>query len=103
MCLFVASPFYVPLCGSIVVPFHIPVLGFELAIDAIKRLLPGALEHHVPFVSRPAIVAPPITGRPPRPSEMYDLSVNTALLAPGADLRGPTLISLNYRSQRRAK
>ena len=92
-----------PLCGSIVVSFHIPVLGFELAVDAIKRLLPGPLEHHVPLVSRPAIVAPPITGGSPWSSEVYDFSINTALLTPGTDLRGPTLFSLDYRSQRRSK
>src|SRR5215216_5224589 len=95
--------FSVPLCCSIVVSFYKPVLGFALAIDAIKRLLSGPLEHHVPFGSRPAIVAPPITGSSPWSRKPHDFSVNTALLPPGTDLRGPSLVSLNYRSQRRPK
>ena len=87
----------------IIISLYKPVLGFELSIDAIERLLALALELHVPFITRPAVVAPPITGRSPWSSQVDDFSINTALLAPRADLRGPTLMRLNDRPQRRAK
>src|SRR6185369_9008872 len=97
------------LCSSlcllwlIIVSFHEPVLGFELAIDAIECLASEALECHVPFVARPAIVAPPVTRSSPWPSQVNHFPVNTALLTPRADLRGPTLLHFNNRSQWWAK
>src|ERR1044072_6282042 len=102
-CAFLWLVLFVLLCRSIVVSFYKPVLSFEVAVDAIKRLLSGALERHIPLVSSPAIVAPPITISSPRTSQLHDFSINTALLTLGADLRGPTLVRLHYRSQRWTK
>ena len=61
--------------------------------------MPLTIDRHVPFISRPAILAPPITRSSPWSSKVDDFPVNTSLLTPGADLRGPTLIGLDYRSQ----
>src|SRR3954451_13105010 len=87
----------------IIVSFNEPVLGFDLSIDAIERLPAEPLERHVPLVTRPAIVAPPVTRSSPRSSYVNDFSINTSLLTPRADLRGPTLMRFDDRAQRRTK
>ena len=71
------------------------MLAVQLAIDAVKGLVALAFEGHVPFVSRPTIVAPPITGSSPWTSEGDDFSVDTALLTPGTDLCGQPLSGFN--------
>src|SRR6185369_5280853 len=97
------------LCSSlcflwlIIVSLNEPVLGFELTINTIERLPPEAFERHIPLITRPTIIAPPVARSPPWPSQVNDLSINTALLTPRADLRGPTLMRFNDRSQRRTK
>src|SRR5262245_44145395 len=97
------------LCSSlcllwlIIVPFHESVLGFELAVDAIERLAPEAFEGHDTFITRPTFVAPPSTRSSPWTSQVNHLPVNTSLLTPRADLRGPTLLHFNDCSQGRAK
>src|ERR1041385_785848 len=90
--------------GLIVTSFYKPHLGIELLINPIKTLLlRPLLEHYIPFISRPAIVAPPIPGRPPWPGKTDDLAVNTSLLSPRTDLCWPALLNLDQRSQWRTK
>ena len=84
----------------IIISFDEPVLSVQLAIDAIESLVALALEGHVPFVSRPTIVPPPITGGSPWTSQSDNFSIDTALLAPGADLRWTTLIGFDNCLQR---
>src|SRR5215510_14286157 len=92
-----------PRRALVIISFYEPVLGLEFAVDAIKSLLAGTFEGHVPLVSRPAIVAPPVASSSPWTGHVHHLSINTALLTPGAHLRGPTLIGLHNRSQWRTK
>src|SRR5205085_11938376 len=66
-------------------------------------LLLRPLEQYIPFISRQAVVAPPIPGRSPRPGKVDNLSVNTSLLAPGTDLRRLALLNLDQCSQWRTK
>src|SRR5436309_1141073 len=89
--------------ASIVTTLHKPSLCIERLINAIKSLLLRPLEQYIPFISRPAVVAPPIPGRSPRPGKVDNLSVNTSLLAPGTDLRRLALLNLDQCSQWRTK
>src|SRR6185369_5430664 len=87
----------------IIVSLYEPILTLQFAVDAIQSLLAGTLERDVPFVARPAIVAPPVPGSSPWSSNAHHFPVNTALLSPRAHLCGPTLISLHHRAQWRTK
>src|ERR1041385_6153840 len=80
-----------------------PSFGLQFLVDAIKSLLAGAFEGHIPLVSRPAIIAPPVAGSSPWTGSTHYLPIHTALLTPRAHLRGPTLIGLHYRAQWRTK
>src|SRR5262245_148604 len=94
MCLFVAL---------IIISFYKPGLGLQFPVNAIKRLPARTFERHVPFVSRPAIVAPPVACSSPWTGKTHYFPVNTALLPPRPPLPGPTLIGLHYRAQRWTK
>src|ERR1041385_8181996 len=83
----------------VIISLDKPSFGLQFLVDAIKSLLAGAFEGHIPLVSRPAIIAPPVAGSSPWTSSTHYLPIHTALLTPGAHLRGPTLIGLHYRAQ----
>src|ERR1051326_916313 len=93
---------------SIVISLHKPHLTIQLAINAIETGRPTVRfitrsNRHVPFVSRPAIFAPPIASRSPRTSHLNHFSINTSLFAPRTDLRGPPVLGLDHRAQRWTK
>src|SRR5262249_27873766 len=92
---------------SIVTTFHKPIATTQLAINSIKHLgrihSPARLEGNVPFISRPTIVAPPISGGSPWSSQGNNFSVDASLFTPGANLCRPTIVSLDQGSQRWTK
>src|SRR5687767_6031023 len=89
----------------VVSAFDKPGISFQFAINAIKRLFLALIWHdcHVPLVTRPASVAPPVAGSAPWTSHVDHLAINAPLFAPGADPRGQSAIDLDHGAQRRAK
>src|SRR5439155_18718266 len=81
---------------SIVATLHIPAAARVIAAEAIQRAI---LECDIPFIARPGIGSPPITGSAPGSGHMTDFAAD----ALGQDEDRLTIVDLHASMMRRAE